>query len=168
MSKIERTLIVFKPDALMRGIIGEILARFEKAGLKIVGLKMLAPDREHYHHHYETIGTLVTRKGQEVYETVLDAMLQGPVIAVVLEGVEAVEIVRKMVGPTEPRSGAPGTIRADYAHMSYGRSNDVGRAVQNVIHASGDSKESTKEIEHWFNPDELYDYKTVHEFFTQG
>ena len=163
----ERTLIIFKPDSVMRGIVGEILTRFERAGFKIVGVKMLQPDRQHYHDHYEGIGTLKTRKGEEIFESQLASMLDGPVIAMVLEGVEAVEAVRKMVGDTQPKSAAPGTIRGDYAHVTYGQAASVGRGVANIIHASADSKEAAAEIAHWFSESELYDYETVHERFTQ-
>ena len=113
-SKIERTLVVFKPDAVQRGIVGEILTRFERVGLKIVGTKMLSPDREHYYTHYEEIGKMVTRRGSKAFNVTLDFMTQGPVIAMVFEGVEAVSLVRKLVGGTEPKSSAPGTIRGDY------------------------------------------------------
>jgi nucleoside-diphosphate kinase len=163
----ERTLIIFKPDAVMRGIVGEILTRFEKAGFKIVATKMLSPDYEHYYQHYEGIGTLKTRKGEEIFESQLRTMQSGPVIAMILEGVEAVETVRKMVGPTEPKSAQPGTIRGDYAHVSYGQANESGRSVSNLIHASAEPKEAKQEIAHWFSETEIYDYETVHEFFTQ-
>src|SRR6478735_9468699 len=138
----ERTLIVFKPDAVMRGIVGEVLTRFEKVGLKIVAAKMVTPDYDHLHEHYEGIGTLKTRKGEEIFENTLATMQAGPVIAMVLEGVEAVETVRKMVGPTEPKSAVPGTIRGDYAHMSYNQANVSGRALNNILHASADSNEA--------------------------
>lgn len=163
----ERTLIVFKPDAVMRGIVGEILTRFERTGLKIVGAKMLRPDYQHFFQHYEGIGTLKTRKGEEIFETQMREMQQGPVIAMVLEGIEAVELVRKMVGPTEPKSAQPGTIRGDYAHMTYGHSSAAKRGVPNVLHASADAAEASKEIAHWFSEDELYDYEPVHAHFTQ-
>ena len=163
----QRTLIVFKPDAVMRGIVGEILSRFEKAGLKIVGTKMLMPDYEHFFQHYEGIGTLKSRKGDEIFETQLREMQQGPVLAMVLEGVEAVEQVRKMVGPTEPKSAQPGTIRGDYAHITYGQASSANRGVPNVIHASADTTEAEKEITHWFSEAELFDYDTVHAHFTQ-
>jgi nucleoside-diphosphate kinase len=164
----ERTLIVFKPDAVMRGIVGEILSRFEKVGLKIVGAKMLQPDYEHYYEHYEGIGTLKTRKDTKIFEQTVSMMLEGPVIALVLEGVEAVELVRKMVGPTEPKSAQPGTIRGDYAHVSYGYANANELGVNNLIHASADQKEATAEIAHWFADSELHSYETVHERFTQA
>jgi nucleoside-diphosphate kinase len=163
----ERTLIVFKPDSVQRGIVGEVLSRFEKAGFKIVGTKMLSPDYDHYHQHYEGIGTLKTRKGDEIFESQLASMLAGPVIAMVLEGVDAVETVRKMVGSTEPKSALPGTIRGDYAHVSYGAANASGKSVSNIIHASADTNEAEQEISHWFSDSELYSYEAVHEKFTQ-
>jgi nucleoside-diphosphate kinase len=163
----EKTLIVFKPDAVMRGVVGEILTRFEKAGFKIIATKMLQPDAEHYFEHYEGIGTLKTRKGDEIFESTLSSMQEGPVIAMVLEGVDAVETVRKMVGTTEPKSALPGTIRGDYAHVSYGQASSVGKAVANIIHASADPQEAKREIAHWFSESEIYDYENVHERFTQ-
>ena len=163
----QRTLIVFKPDAVMRGIVGEVLTRFERVGLKIVGAKMIQPDREHFFEHYEGIGTLKTRKGDEIFETQLREMQQGPVVAMVLEGVDAIELVRKMVGPTEPKSAAPGTIRGDYAHMSYGHASSAQRGVPNVIHASADAAEAAQEIPHWFKDNELVSYETTHAHFTQ-
>ncbi|HTE57557.1 MAG TPA: nucleoside-diphosphate kinase [Verrucomicrobiae bacterium] len=163
----EKTLVIFKPDAVMRGLVGEILSRFEKVGLKIVGAKMLQPDYEHYFRHYEGIGTLKTRKGETIFESTLASMLEGPVVAMVLEGVDAVELVRKMVGGTEPKSAQPGTIRGDYAHVSYGQASTVGKGVANIIHASADTKEATAEINHWFADIELYDYESVHQRFTQ-
>ena len=91
----ERTLIVFKPDAVQRGITGEVLARFEKAGFKVVGAKMVSPSREHFHEHYEGIGKLETRRGSEIFESQLLTMADGPVLAMVLEGVDAIETVRR-------------------------------------------------------------------------
>jgi nucleoside-diphosphate kinase len=165
---LERTLIVLKPDAVQRGIAGEILSRFEKVGLKIIGTKMLKPDYDHFYHHYENIGQMISRRGKEVFDVTLEMMSSGPVIAIVLEGVEAVSLVRKMVGTTEPKSALPGTIRGDYAHMSFahGDANKIG--IPNLIHASGDSEEAKKEIAHWFSENELFDYETVHEKFTRG
>lgn len=163
----EKTLIIFKPDAVMRGIVGEILSRFEKVGLKIIATKMLQPDYEHFFQHYEGIGTLKTRKGEQIFETTVEAMQKGPVIAFVLQGIGAVETVRKMVGPTEPRSAQPGTIRGDYSHISFGHAKEKGMAVPNVIHASADPEEAAKEIAHWFTKSEQYDYENVHDKFTQ-
>ncbi len=163
----QKTLIIFKPDAVARGIVGELITRFERAGFKIVGTKMLEPSEEHYFEHYEGIGTLKTRKGDEIFNSQLASMQDGPVIAMVLEGVEAVESVRKMVGDTEPKSALPGTIRGDYAHVTYGQASSIGRGVANILHASADADEAKKEIAHWFAETELHDYNAVHEQFTQ-
>jgi nucleoside-diphosphate kinase len=163
----EKTLIVFKPDAMKRGIVGEILTRFERVGLKIVAAKMLSPDEAHYYHHYETIGTVISRNGQTIFDNNLNFMLEGPVIAMVLEGVEAVTYVRKMVGATEPKSATPGTIRADYAHMSYGHADGSGISIPNLIHASGDATEAKQEIAHWFAESEIFDYETLSQEYTQ-
>ena len=89
-TSVEKTLIVFKPDAIQRGIVGEILTRFERVGLKIVATKMIAPTREHFYKHYEEIGKMITRRGQDKFDITLEMIVQGPVIAMVLEGVEAV------------------------------------------------------------------------------
>lgn len=162
----ERTLILFKPDTVKRGLVGEILTRFERVGLKVVAAKMLAPDYDHYYKHYEEIGKVVTRRGKEIFDVTLEMMNEGPVIAVVLEGIEAVEVVRKMVGATEPKSAAPGTIRGDYSHISFTHANAENIATPNIIHASGDSDEAKLEIAHWFSEAELFDYKSVHEEYT--
>lgn len=164
---VERTLVVFKPDAVQRGIVGEILTRFEHVGLKIVATKMIAPTREHYYQHYEEIGKMVTRRGQDKFDITLEMMVQGPVIAMVLEGVESVELVRKLVGTTEPKSATPGTIRGDYSHMSFGYGDSQNKGIPNLIHASGDSDEAAQEIAHWFSDDELYDYEALSEKFTR-
>ena len=163
----ERSLIVFKPDAVQRGIVGEILARFEKVGLKIVASKMLSPDTDFYHHHYKKIGTMITRHGQKIFDTTVAMMQNGPVIAFVLEGVDAVAVIRKMVGATESKSALPGTIRGDYSHMSYGHADKMGIGLPNILHASGDSKEAELEISHWFAENEIFDYETAHDKFTQ-
>lgn len=162
----ERTLIIFKPDAVKRGIVGEILTRFERVGLKLVGAKMLQPSTEHYYHHYENIGKMVSRRGKDKFDVTLEAMQEGPVIAMVLEGIEAVTLVRKMVGTTEPKSAQPGTIRGDYAHISFMHADKENIATPNIIHASGDEKEAQDEIAHWFSDSELFDYETVYETYT--
>lgn len=162
----EQTLILIKPDAVMRGLTGEILTRFERVGLKIVAAKMLRPDYDHYYHHYENIGKVVTRRGKDIFDVTLEMMNEGPVIAFVLEGIEAVEVVRKLVGQTEPKSAAPGTIRGDYSHISFKHANAENIATPNIIHASGDPDEAKEEIAHWFSKDELFNYQTVHEHYT--
>ena len=163
----ERTLIILKPDAMQRGIAGEVITRFERVGLKIVGAKMLRPDYDQYYHHYETIGKMVSRRGQEAFDVTLEFMQQGPVLAMVLEGIGAVELVRKMVGTTEPKSAAPGTVRGDYSHISFEYANGQNVSIPNLIHASGDVEEAGQEIAHWFKPEELFDYTAAHERFTQ-
>lgn len=166
-TELEQTLVIFKPDALQRGLVGEIMTRFERVGLRIVGTKMLAPDRGHLETHYEEIGKLKTRAGDQIFDITLEMMGQGPVIAMVLEGVEAVALVRKMVGGTEPKSAAPGTIRGDFSHMSYAYADNVQKGIPNLIHASGDPAEAEQEILHWFSDPELFDYEAVHEKFTR-
>ena len=163
----EQTLIIFKPDAVERGIVGEILMRFEKAGLKIVAVKMLNPTEEHYYKHYEEIGKMVSRRGQQAFDVTLKLMQEGPVIAMVLEGIEAISQVRKMVGTTEPKAAAPGTIRGDYAHMSFPYADNQKIGIPNLIHASGDADDAKKEIAHWFSGNELFEYEASHEKFTQ-
>ncbi len=167
MPDIEKTLILFKPDAVQRGVVGEILTRFERVGLKIVGTKMIAPDRDHYYKHYEDIGKMVTRRGEDTFNITLDLMLTGPVIAMVFEGVEAVDLVRKLVGTTEPKSALPGTIRGDFSHMSFIFADGAKKGIPNLIHASGDPEEAEKEIGHWFADEELYDYSVLNEKFTR-
>ena len=95
-------------------------------------------------------------------------MQEGPVLAMVLEGIEAVSLVRKMVGETEPKAAEPGTIRGDYSHISFAYANEKGMSIPNLIHASGDPEEAKQEIAHWFKEDELFEYDTVHDKFTQG
>jgi len=163
----EKTLIILKPSSVQRGIVGEIISRFERVGLKMIGVKMLYPSRDHYYIHYEKIGKMVTRHNQEIFEATLKNMMAGPVIAIVLEGIEAISLARKLVGGTEPKSSPPGTIRGDYSHMSYAHANAHKIGIPNIIHASGSPQEAKAEIAHWFKKDELFKYRTVHEKFTQ-
>lgn len=164
---VQKTLVVFKPDTVQRGLVGEILTRFERVGLKIVATKMISPDKQHYYKHYEEIGKMITRRGEHAFGVTLEMMVQGPVIAMVFEGVEAIALVRKLVGPTEPKSAQPGTIRGDYSHMSFGYADEEDKGIPNLIHASGDAEEAEQEIAHWFSDTELYEYKAVHEKFTR-
>ena len=158
---------MFKPHAVQRGIVGEVLARFERIGLKIAGCKMLVPTMEQFHHHYETIGTMVTRHGQAIFDSTVAMMQEGPVIAFVLEGVEAVEVVRKMAGPTEPKTALPGTIRGDYSHMSRDHANLNDMSIYNIMHASGNQEEAKAEIAHWFAESEMFDYVSIHDLTSQ-
>ncbi len=159
---IERTLILLKPDAVQRGLIGEIIARFENVGLKIIGMKMHWADETLAKKHYTE--DLAKRRGEMVRNKNVKFLKEGPVVAVCLEGVSAIELVRKMVGDTEPRKALPGTIRGDYAHMTYefADSSDE-RSLRNVIHASADKNDAKHEISIWFKDTELYSYKTVHD-----
>lgn len=163
----EKTLVIFKPDAVQRGVVGEILSRFERVGLKIVGMKMISPTRDQFLHHYEEIGKMISRRGQRAFDVTVDFMMQGPVIAMVLEGVESVELVRKMVGATEPKTASVGTIRGDYSHISFGYADINNKSTPNLIHASGNLEEAEQEIQHWFSESEVYDYSVVHEKFTR-
>lgn len=153
---IQRTLVLLKPDALDRGIAGEIITRFEKVGAKIVGLKLLVSEKDTAMRHYTD--DLAKRRGEKVRQLMIEMLMSGPVIAIALEGVDIVEVVRKMVGETEPKSAAPGTIRGDYAHVSFAHADEKGMGVFNLIHASGNPEEAEAEIGVWFRPEELVEY----------
>lgn len=170
MADIEQTLIILKPDTIQRGLVGEIMTRFERAGLKIVAMKMIAPDELHFHKHYEGISQLISRWGEDIYNVALKHMTETPVIAVVLEGVSAVSYVRKLVGTTDPMESAPGTIRGDYTHLTKEFSNSpMTRTMPNILHASGDPDEAKQEIALWFSEDEIYpDYENVHAKIVHG
>ncbi len=159
---IERTLVLLKPDAVQRSYMGEILMRFERAGLKIVGMKMVWVDEEFAKKHYRE-EDIAVRHGETVWKNLLKGITQGPVLAFVLEGVDAIEIVRKMVGKTEPKSALPGTIRGDFAHVSYGHADGKGIHIKNLIHASADKNDAKLELGVWFEESELHTYKTVHD-----
>ncbi len=153
----ERTLIVVKPDGVQRALVGRILQRFEDVGLKIVGMKMMQIDEEHAKRHYFD---LAERRGEQVLRNMVNMMTEGPVIAAVLEGVEAVENVRRIVGGTEPKSATPGTIRGDFAHHSFAYTDAKDKGIRNLIHASGNVGEAKQEVALWFGDDELFDYST--------
>jgi nucleoside-diphosphate kinase len=159
---IQRTLVLLKPDAVTRCHMGEIISRFEKIGLKIVGMKMVWVDKEfskvHYAEHVE----------KPFYPGLESLITLGPVLAMVIEGVESIETVRKVVGATEPKSAAPGTIRGDFAHVSYGYADDQGIGIKNLIHASANKDDAKKEIALWFKDEELHSYKTVHDVHMLG
>jgi nucleoside-diphosphate kinase len=184
--KRERTLVLLKPDAVARGLVGEIIARFEKAGLKIVGMKMVHPTEEKAAGHYagpdawirgmgqktldsfeefgmdaeEVLGTSDTLEiGQMVLNWLIRYISSGPILAMVLEGVHAIKAVRKMVGFTIPSRAEPGTIRGDLTIDSNTVSSLEKRSTKNLIHASGDPEEAAQEIAFWFDPSELFDYK---------
>ncbi len=159
----EQTLILIKPDGVQRALTGEVLARFERAGLKIIGLKMVWIDEKFAKDHYRE-DDIAKRHGKVIWKQLLDFIIEQPVVATVLEGVEAVEVVRKMTGPTEPKSALPGTIRGDYAHHSYGLCDSKGFAIRNVIHASATAKEAKQEIDLWFEEREIHTYRRVDDY----
>lgn len=159
----ERTLVLLKPDAVQRGIMGRIISRFEDAGMKIVGSKMVWIDEKFGIKHYDEIGKVGQRRGEKVLKVLLKFMTSGPVMALCIEGIKAVENVRKLCGSTEPKQAVPGTIRGDFSHVSYDYADQKSKAIENVVHASGNADEAKQEIALWFRPEELHSYKTVHE-----
>ena len=157
----ERTLVLLKPDAVQRGLVGRVLQRFEDAGFKIIGMKMVQADETLARKHYDE--DVERRRGKEVRDWNVAFLKEAPVIAIVLQGLHAVENVRKMVGGTEPRSAVPGTIRGDFSHMSFESSGERGIAIKNLIHASANAEDAKKEIPLWFGEKELKDYALAHE-----
>ena len=182
----ERTLVVIKPDGIQRSLVGEIIKRFENVGLKMMANKMLTVDEDFVEKHYtldpewrrvtgeKTIAGYKS-KGLEppsndpleitakILENLKKYMTSGPVIAMVWEGAHSVGIVRKLVGGTEPLTSDVGTIRGDYVLDSYALSDKDNRSVRNLIHASGSVEEAEMEIKHWFQEDEIIDYRLVQE-----
>ncbi len=179
---IERTLILVKHDGVLRNLVGNIIERFERVGLKIIGLKMIYANQGLAENHYQVTkewATSVFEKTKKTYEKDgkkfafknpmeygkmiqewnVNYLREGPVVAIVFEGPHAVEISRKIVGNTEPRQALPGTIRGDYIYESYAIADNKKRPVRNLIHASGDVSEAEREIELWFKSDELHDYE---------
>lgn len=161
----QRTLILLKPDAVERALIGEIIARFERVGAKIVGAKMLRPEKELAMRHYTE--DLAKRRGENVRQIMMEALIAGPIIALVLEGVEIVEVARKLIGETEPKAAAAGTIRGDYSHVSFEYANKNNKAVFNLIHASATELEAEEEIKVWFSENEILEYNSPNDEFTQ-
>lgn len=181
----ERTLVFLKPDGVQRGLVGEVVRRFENAGLKLIGMKMVRPNRKLLDRHYPTdagflttiggktkdafatYGLDVKREtgtddpqeiGRQVRGWLIDYVSSGPVVAFVLEGIQAVSAVRKLVGDTLPYRAAPGTIRGDYSIDSPTVANLAKRPVRNLIHASGSTEEADAEIALWFEESELFEY----------
>jgi len=180
---IERTLAIVKPDGVQRGLVGEIVGRFERAGLKIVGMKLTVASKELVGEHYaddeeylKGVGEKALEnardKGVEMKETALEIgkrvresnmryISTGPVLAFVLEGNTAVQTVRNMVGGTNPLAADIGTIRGDLTIDDFAQSDGEGRSVRNLMHASGDVDEAEREIKLWFGEGELFEYQTV-------
>lgn len=167
MPNVQRTLVVLKPDTIWRSIVGEIISRFERAGLHIVAIKMVKPEKEFLYHHYENIWKMISRRGQKTFDMTIDMMSKLPVIAMVIEGVGAVEFVRKIVWSTEPRNAPAGTIRWDYAHMSFAYADAKWIGIPNLVHASGDIQEAEQEVAHRFSDKEIFGYEPLHVAFTR-
>lgn len=184
--KKERTLVVIKPDGVQRSLIGEIIKRYERAGLKLCATKFFVPSPDLVEKHYlldphwlKNVGEKsiegYKKKGDvppsddpiEVGKTVVEVlkkyMASGPVLAMVWEGAHVIEIVRKITGGTEPRSTDVGTIRGDFVIDSYKMADGDKRAIRNLIHASGSVEEATNEIALWFKPEEIVDYRLIQE-----
>ena len=186
----ERTLVFLKPDGVQRGLIGAVLERFERAGLKVVGMKMVHAGRDLLDRHYpndesflRTLGGKTKEAfatygldvkgqtgsddpleiGRQVRGWLIDYVSSGPVAAFVLEGIHAISVVRKLVGDTLPYRAAPGTIRGDYAIDSPTVANLMSRPVRNLIHASGSVEEAQMEITLWFRPEDLHTYRRADE-----
>jgi nucleoside-diphosphate kinase len=159
---VERTLVLLKPDAVARGLTGQVLSRFENALLKIIAVKMVWMDADLTRRHYFD---LEDRFGPDVYNAMAVFMQSGPVVALILEGVDCIATTRKLVGATYPDQAVPGTIRGDFAHMSKAYANSHKVAVANLVHASGNREEAEREIEVWFAKDEILEYRSASEQF---
>lgn len=184
--KTERTLVIVKPDGVQRSLIGEIIRRYEKVGLKIVAMKMFVPNEEKIEQHYtldpqwrRVTGEKTIKSYKEkgltppsedplvitaaILKNLKKYMTSGPALFIVLEGAHAVKIVRKITGGTEPLTSDVGTIRGDFVLDSYQMSDADGRAVRNLVHASGSVAEADAEINHWFSSEELITYRLANE-----
>lgn len=182
----ERTLVILKPDTIQRSLMGEIIGRYERVGLKLLGMKMIVPAAELIEKHYTLDPQWRVKTGEKTIKGYLDKglkppqtdplkvteiilknlvkyMTSGPVIAMVWQGAHAVPIVRKLTGGTEPLTSDVGTIRGDYVLDSYAMTDHDGRSIRNLVHASGSVKEAEDEIAHWFEPGELISYKLAQE-----
>ncbi|MDE2001061.1 MAG: nucleoside-diphosphate kinase [Patescibacteria group bacterium] len=155
----ERTLVLLKPDAVQRNLAGEIISRFENAGLKIVAMKLVLPTKDQAYTHYKTNPNLP----EKILQHLVAFLSASPVVAMVLEGNKAIPVVRKLVGSTEPLQSAPGTIRGDFTLDSYDLADKDGRAVRNLVHASSSIEDAEAETKIWFDKKELVDYKSVRE-----
>lgn len=185
-NKQEKTLVIVKPDGVQRGLIGEVIKRYEQCGLKLVALKMLIPTRKIALDHYSVdpewtfkTGTksleAAKARGQKlasedpiviaenIRKTLVNYMSSGPVVTMVWQGMNAIGIVRKITGSTEPLSSTPGTIRGDYTIDSYRAADSDQRSVRNIIHSSGSIEEADKEIEIWFDKKEIINYRLISE-----
>ncbi len=187
----EKTLVIIKPDGIQRNLIGEIISRYERIGLKLIAVKMMYATDDLIKNHYTLDPGWFRSVGEKGIKGLLDKGIQpesldpdvmahavlnrlvkymtsGPIVAMVWQGAHAVKIVRKITGGTEPLTSDVGTIRGDYVLDSYQISNDDDRAVRNLVHASGSVKEAEDEIRHWFRDYELMDYVLVNDDVLYG
>jgi len=148
---IEQTFVALKPDAVKRGLVGKITTRFEEAGFKICGMKMVQATDQLLEKHYEE------HVDAPFYDELVEVMQSGPVIAMVVEGVHAAKNMRKIVGDTDATEASPSTIRGRYGHMSMEHADSTDTHYKNLVHAS-EPEEAEKEINIWFNEEELHDY----------
>jgi len=156
---IQQTLVLVKPDGVARGLVGETIKRFEQRGLKIIALKLTKIDKNFALKHYTE--DLAKRRGAHIRKMMADFLVSGPVVAMIVEGVDAIENVRKIVGATESKAALPGTIRGDFSHISFSHADERKIAVKNIIHASSDEKDAEYEKKLWFSIDEIHSYKRV-------
>ena len=178
----QQTLVLIKPDGVLRGIIGEILRRFERVGLKIVAIKMVQAQRDVLEKHYEKDEEWMKKTGERykkklnlpedtdaiklgkgIAEGLITDMQVSPIIAIILEGHNAVMTVKRLTGPTNIDEARPGTIRGDYSHDTFDLANRSNRPNITIIHATDDPEEAQKEIDFWFSPDEIHSYKKPEE-----
>ncbi|BCR21070.1 nucleoside-diphosphate kinase [Borrelia miyamotoi] len=160
---IQRTLCVIKPDGVRRGLIGSVISKFERAGLKIVAAKMILVDRKMAETHY-LYDDIAVRHGEFIWQSLIDFIMSSPVFAFVVEGVEVIDVVRKFCGSTEPKMASPGTIRGDFAYHSFNYANEKKCSVYNVIHASANVDDAIREISVWFKENEILIYERDDEF----
>ncbi len=184
--KDERTLVIIKPDGVQRSLVGEIMKRYERVGLKLLAIKLIVPTLEDVEKHYtlnpdwlravgaKTIEGYTTKGltppsedpvalGNIVLGHLKKYLSSGPALCMVWQGAHAVKIVRKVTGGTEPLTSDVGTIRGDYVLDSYQMADGDERSVRNLVHASGSVEEAEGEIAHWFRPSEIVDYRLVQE-----
>ncbi len=162
--QIEQTLVLIKPDAFERGLIGDILQRFEKVGLTIKAIKGMQASESIASDHY---GDLDVRYSPRIKNDMVAFLTSGPMLAVVLEGIGAIAQVRKMVGATYPNEALPGTIRGDHSHVSKDYANAQKIAVKNLVHASSSIDDAKREIGIWFDTAEFLQYEPIHDRHTK-
>jgi len=158
---IQQTLVLIKPDGVQRGLIGEIIKRFEQRGLKIIGMKMVQAEKSLAEKHYSE--SIAEKHGEAVRNGLLDFITSTPIIALAIQGSNAIALVRKIVGTTYPGDAELGTIRGDLAHASKAYARASTKALPNLVHASENEEDAKKELALWFSINEIHNYKLSHE-----